>query len=176
MKLIIILFFVIFPLYQGHGFVSQKKSLRHKGIAYFIPSLINPRYSGFEIGYISHKRFKKLKYSFNSFAKAFIAEEAFTFDPKLRAGSLGIKAGVMLPTQPWFPFFIEFSFGSAKTALHKDPWFGSRDKTVQKRSLFLLEIGAMLIHKKRYIYRINYQINNREYFSKHFFLSIGVNF
>jgi hypothetical protein len=176
MKLFLYFSLTIIFIGSVKGFAPRELTLQKKSLTIYTPHIINPKYFAFEIGYVTDKRFEFINYSYNAFAKAFAAEEFYTTDTVLRAGALGAKAGVFLPTQPWFPIYLEMAFGYAKTSLHIDPWLGDRDNSVQTKSLLLAEGGVMYCHKKNFLVRVTYQVNNLKYFTKKIFFSIGFNY
>ncbi|OFZ14121.1 MAG: hypothetical protein A2X86_04525 [Bdellovibrionales bacterium GWA2_49_15] len=158
------------------GFEIPKTMLLEKEkLVFFAPNIINPKYFCFEFGFRSHKKIERFHYPYNAFAEAFVEEEAYTTSPDLRAGALGFKGGVILPTQPWINFSLQFSLGYAKTALHEDPWFGKREKSHTIHDMFLVEAGAMYRYKT-ILLRFIYQETTLKYFTRKTFISFGVNF
>lgn len=157
-----------------YAFIPKPKIFQHKRIMLYTPHIFNPKFFSFEFGYVTKKEIKG--YHYNAFAKALIAEEFYTTSSQLRAGALGAKAGVFLPTWPWIPLFVELAFGYAKTSLHKDPWLGKREDSLQTKSLLLLDGGISYLYKQKIIYRFSYQTNNNEYFTKKIFFSVGANY
>ena len=173
MRIFIALFLLMAS--TSHAFVPESEIMQGKRLTIYTPHIFNPKYFDFEFGLITKKRISS--YHYNAFAKAFIAEEFYnTNDPELRAGALGIKMGIFLPTQKWFPLFLELGFGYAKTSLHKDPWLGDRDDSVATKSLLLAEGGLVYLHKKKILFRCVYQVNNIDYFDLKTFVSIGFNY
>ena len=170
----ILLFTIIIFSTNLLAFVPKALTLQKEKIVFYIPHLINPKYFGFEFGFLTHKKISS--YHFNAFLRAFIAEESYTINNDLRAGALGAKGGVLFPTQPWIPIYIELGIGFAKTALHKDPWFGVKEKTVSSKHLLLAETGLMLRYNKKYLFRLTYQFNNVSYFERALSFGVGVNF
>lgn len=158
------------------AFVGKKFTFQKKRLLVFSPTLLNPDAYSIEFGFVTNKKIKKLDYHYNAFAKAFVGGEAHFEQKDQRSGALGAKAGVFLPTQKWYPVFLEFAFGYAKTALHKDPWFGDKDDAVSRKDMFLLEGGLVLLHRKKVLYRLTYQLNNVDYFEREIFLSVGGNY
>ncbi len=156
--------------------ISKKVMLLKNKIAFYTPHVINPKYFGFEIGYLLRKKIRSWSYPYDAYVEGYMVEESYTTDINLRAGALGAKAGVILPTQPWFPVYLQLTFGFAKTALHEDPWFGENEDTIQEKDMFLAEGGLIIRFKKRWLFRGTYQINNVDYFTKQAFFSMGLNF
>lgn len=156
------------------AFVPESMVLQHKKISFYTPHIFNPKFFGFEFGFVTKKNIKS--YHFNAFAKLLIAEEFYTTSSTLRAGALGVKAGVIMPTQPWIPIYFEFAIGFAKTALHVDPWLGDREDSLQSKDLLLAEAGVIFRYKEKMLFRINYQVNTLKYFTKKTFVSVGFNF
>ncbi len=173
-----IMFILLWIAPQAHSLVSKENTLHGKRIMFYTPHLLNPRFFGFEFGFMAEKRLNGWDFNYNAFAKALVAEELYNIDTasELRAGMLGVKAGIILPTHSWFPFFLEFAFGFAKTAYHKDPWFGKQDDSVASADMFLLEAGAIYRVGDKFLLRINYQLNNVDYVAKKLFLSVGFNY
>ena len=114
-------------------------------------------------------------YHYNAYVAAFLAEESYSTHQNLRAGALGGKGGVLLPIMPWAPIFFETSVGFAKTALHKDPWFGKKEDSVATRTQLLIQCGAVVRYGQMLFFS-HYQVNNLNYFSKKFFLGLGYHF
>ncbi len=170
-KFTLLLFLLWMPLLQSNAFTPLPKNT----IAFYLPQMINHKYVGFEFGFISQKKWEAINYPYNAFIKVFIIEESPTTND-LRAAGLGGKAGLLLPTQPWFPLYLEIAIGYAKTALHKSPWLGDRDDTVESKSLALFEGGVLIRVNKKFLFKITYQINNVDYFSQKMYFAAGVNF
>ncbi len=174
--LLILTLLNLFAASQAIAFEIPKTMLLDKEkVAFFAPNIINPKYFSFEFGFRSNKKIQRFHYPYNAVATAFVAEEAYTTDPSLRAGALGFKGGVILPTQPWVHFLLQFNLGYAKTALHEDPWFGKRDKSRSRKDQILIEAGAIYEYKT-IIFRFMYQESTVKYFTRKSFFSIGVNF
>jgi len=153
----------------------ESVSFKKDKIVFYTPQLLNKKFFAMDFGFVTKKFIPSFDYAFNAFAAFFIAEESYTTNAELRAGELGFKGGVYLPTQPWVPLFLQLSFGYAKTALHERPWFGKNDQSVRRDTMFLLEGGA-LYQYKIVIFRFIYQINNQSYLTRKTFFSIGANF
>ncbi|MBI2521323.1 MAG: hypothetical protein HYV97_12950 [Bdellovibrio sp.] len=149
--------------------------LEKEKLVFFAPNIINTKYFCFEFGFRSQKKIDSLHYLYNAFAEAFVAEESYTTSQDLRAGALGFKGGVILPTQPWIDLFLQFSLGYAKTALHEDPWLGKREESRSIRDMFLIEAGAMYRYKTLFL-RFIHQENTVKYFTRKTFIALGVNF
>jgi hypothetical protein len=173
MKFLIVIFTLI-PL-CGLGAISNDVLLNKEKIFFYTPHLVNQKYFALEFGFQSLKKINSLNYPFNAFAKAFLAEEYYLINPNWRAGALGFKGGVMLPTQPWIPLSLVITGGYAKTALHEDPWFGKRAQSQETDDMFLIEGGLNILYKD-ILLRYTYQLNTIDYFKRKSFLSIGVNF
>ena len=155
---------------------STPHFLQKKTVVVYTPHIFNPKYFSFELGFITRKKIPTWDYTFNAFAKATISEEFFSSSSDLRAGALGVKTGVLLPTQPWIPFLIEIAIGYAKTSLHQDPWLGDRDDSVLSRDLFLAEVGGIYRFSSVLFIRVVHQFNNLDYFKRKSFFSVGFNF
>lgn len=155
---------------------SEEISLRKKTIIVYTPHIFNPKNFSFELGFVTRKKIPTWDYMFNAFAKATISEEFFSTASDLRAGALGVKTGVFLPTQPWIPLLFEMAIGYAKTSLHKEPWLGDRDDSVADKELFLFEAGGIYRISNTLFIRMVYQINNLDYFKRTSFFSVGFNF
>lgn len=142
----------------------------------YTPHLLNPKFFGFEFGFVTNKKIERINYPYNAFAKITITEDFYEFDPDLRGGALGFKAGVLLPTQPWIPLSLELAIGYARTSLQKDPWLGDEEDSIRSDDLLLFEAGILYRMKEKLLFRFSYQFNNVEYFQRNFFFSIGYNF
>ena len=159
---------------QARQIHDEDMILKGKRISFYTPHLLNPKFFGFEFGFVVQKYVGD--YPYHAFAKAVVAEEFFTVDQKNRGGALGVKAGLLLPTQPWLPLFLELAFGYAKTAFQEDPWFGGSDVTLQNDDLLLAEIGLIYRFGDKFLVRANYQVNNVDYFDREVFMSVGFNY
>ncbi len=138
------------------------------------PPVVNKDYFLFEFGFLTEKEFKPWAYKYNAYVTAGLFQDWLNKD-RLRAGALGAKGGVMLPTQPWIPLLFTGTVGFAKTALHKNPFFGKDTSSVAKKDMILLEAG-FLYHVDKYFIRLVYQRSNVKYFTRHHFLVFGVNY
>ncbi len=162
--------------FEAQGAISRNLLLRHQGFAFYTPHLINPKFFSIEIGFVTQKSIKRWNYPYHAFANLLIAEESYTTNDELRAGALGAKAGILLPTQPWIPLFVSSSFGFAKTALHHEPWFGKTEQTIEDKTLLLAEFGLLYRYGKKLLFKASYQFNTVDYFKRKTFLAIGLNF
>jgi hypothetical protein len=153
----------------------SKLQLPREKFFYYTPNMMNHNFTGYEFGFFTRKKIKWAGYPYNAFASFIINHEQYKDDRNLSAGALGFKGGVLLPTQPWIPFFLQLSVGFAKTALHKDPFFGKREQSIYTSDIFFYEFGAVCRYKK-IIIKLSYRDRTVDYFYKKLFLSIGVNF
>ena len=163
-----------FPLIAASSL--QSTTLQKEKIFSTVPPIANQDYFRIEFGFSSPKTITKLDYPFNAFAKAFIAEESKTTASNLRAGALGFGVGVLLPTQPWIPLSLELGGGFAKTALHEDPWFGVREKSVATKDQLYAEGGLCFRFGEKLLLKATYQVSTVKYFTKNIFFSVGANF
>ncbi|MBT7609461.1 MAG: hypothetical protein HN576_06880 [Bacteriovoracaceae bacterium] len=177
-KLFLKLYLVSTILLSAAAYSAAPKSmtLKKKTLAIYTPHVINPKYFSFEFGFVTEKKIQTLNYNFNAFAKILIAEEFFSTASNLRAGAIGIKTGLFLPTQSWIPLLIEMAIGYAKTSLHETPWLGDRRESEEDSELLLFEAGAIYRVSHTLLLRVVYQINNLHYFKRHTFFSVGFNF
>jgi hypothetical protein len=155
---------------------SNEFALKKGYLAAFAPPYVNKNYYLLEFGFLSEKEIKSWSYKYNAYVTAALFEDWLHQKEKLRAGGLGFKAGVMLPTQPWVPLLFTFSAGFAKTVLHNQPIVGSDSQSADKKDMFLLEAGALYHFNKKYLLRFAYQISNVKYFNRHTFLMFGVTY
>lgn len=171
-RLIIIFFFFILNsnCYAG----SNEFILQNNNLFIIAPPVVNKDYYLIEFGFITEKNFMPWSYKYNAYATVNLFQDWLGKD-QLRAGALGFKGGVMLPTQPWIPLLFTGSIGFAKTALHKSPFLGKEELSVAQKDMFLLEAGA-LYHYEGYFIRVAYQRSNVKYFTRHFLLMMGVNY
>lgn len=171
-KLIFIIFLAITDINSHAGadeFIFSKPNL-----IIFAPPIINKDYFLIEFGFISEKDIISWNYKYNAYAAVTLFQDSL--DKKhLRAGALGFKGGVILPTQLWTPLFLTGALGFAKTALHKEPFFGREDSSTAQKDMIFLEIGALYKYDK-YFFVLNYQRSNVKYFTKHTNLMFGVNY
>lgn len=137
------------------------------------PPVINKDYFSLEFGFITEKKVKGSTY--NAYVTAALFQDSLNQEGKLKAGGLGFKGGVMIPTQPWVPLLFTMSFGFAKTVLHKNPFLGRDDTSSGKKDMVLLEAGALYRFNK-YFLRLSYQVSNVKYFKRHAILNFGVSY
>jgi hypothetical protein len=138
------------------------------------PPGANKDYFLLEFGFVTKKEIKSWNYKYNAYVNGAIFQDWLTTG-KARAGALGFKAGVMLPTQPWVPLLGTITIGYAKTVLHRDPFLGRDENTLQEKHMLLIEAGA-LVHIDKYFVRYAYQVSNVKYFGRHSILMLGVNY
>ncbi|MCO4793788.1 MAG: hypothetical protein KC493_08755 [Bacteriovoracaceae bacterium] len=150
--------------------------LKNKRIMFYTPHLFNPKFFGFEFGFVTDKKIEAINYPYNTFAKILISEDFYRYDSTLRAGALGLKAGILLPTQPWIPLSLELAVGYAKTSLQEDPWLGEDEERIQSKDLMLAEAGIVFTYRKKVLFRLHHQFNNVNYFVRKTFFSVGSNF
>ncbi|MBC7539553.1 MAG: hypothetical protein H7281_12085 [Bacteriovorax sp.] len=148
----------------------------HKGnLAILAPPVINKDYYLLEFGFVTEKKIKYWDYSYNAYVNAALFEDWLGKTDRLRAGGLGFKGGVILPTQPWIPLLFTVTVGYAKTVLNKNPLIGNESSNVSKKDMILLETG-ILYHYDKYFLRFAYQRSNVKYFSRHTILMLGVSY
>jgi hypothetical protein len=148
----------------------------HKGnLAILAPPLINKDYYLLEFGFVTEKKIKSWDYSYNAYVNAALFEDWLGKTDRLRAGGLGFKGGVILPTQPWIPLLFTMTIGYAKTVLNKNPLIGKESSNVFKKDMILIEAGAVYRFDK-YFLRYAYQRSNVKYFSRHSILMLGVSY
>ncbi len=158
---------------QSFSKTFRSSILKNKTFVIYTPHIFNPKFFSFEIGFLTKKSIKNLNYPFNAFAKVLIGEEFFSTTNEHRAGALGLKLGVFLPTQPWVPLLLELALGYAKTSLHQTPWLGEKDKSLSSKDLVLLEAGGIYTISHSVFLRIVHQVNNLSYFKRKTFFSVG---
>lgn len=139
------------------------------------PPVANKDYFLLEFGFITDKTIKSWDYNYNAYVTGAVFQDWLDKPDKLRAGALGFKGGVIVPTQPWIPLLGTLTFGFAKTVLHKNPFLGKDAQSVSRKDMFLLEGGA-LYHINGYFIRYAYQISNVKYFDRHSLFMLGVNY
>lgn len=155
---------------------TTKEMILPKGsLVALAPPVANKDYFLFEFGFVTEKRIKAWDYHYNAYVTAGVFQDAQDLPEKLKAGALGIKAGVMLPTQPWVPLLFTTTLGFAKTVLHKNPFLGRDTQNADKKDMFLIE-GGLLYHYDRYFLRGAYQLSNVKYFKRNIFFMIGVDY
>ncbi len=149
-------------------FIFKPGTLLNLGLPY-----INKDYYLLEFGFVTAKKYKKFNFDYNAYVTASLFEDWVDRDDNLRAGALGFKAGIMVPSQPWIPLLISASLGYAKTVLHKNPILG-RDSTASgKKDMLLMEAGLLYKYDK-YFARFAYQQGNVKYFKRHTLITLGV--
>jgi hypothetical protein len=169
----IFLLILIFGSLKSFG--ETKRFVLEKGNLFMLaPPGANKDYFLLEFGFSTKKEVKSWKYQYNAYVNAAIFQDWLTTG-KASAGALGFKAGVMLPSQPWIPLLGTLSLGYAKTVLHRDPFLGKDENSLDEKHMILIEAGALL-HIKDYFIRYAYQVSNVKYFSRHSILMIGVNY
>jgi hypothetical protein len=139
------------------------------------PPVVNKDYFLFEFGYVLEKKKVSLNYYYNAYVNIALFEDWLRKSDNLRAGGLGFKGGVFLPTQPWIPLLATLTIGYAKTVLHVSPLLGRNDKIVRQKDMILFEIGA-LYHYDKFSLRLTYQKTNVNYFERSTFLTLGMNY
>lgn len=171
------LFFLLLLVIANTGSLAATKEfvLPNGNLVLFAPPVINKDYFLIEFGFVIEKKIKAFDFGYNAYVNAALFEDWLGKKDRLRAGGLGFKGGVILPTQPWIPLLFTLSTGFAKTVLHKDPVFGRDEQSVDEKVMILLEAGAMYRYDKYFI-RLAYQRSNVSYFSRHTFLTLGVNY
>lgn len=138
------------------------------------PPVVNKDYFLLEFGFVTEKKIKKWDYNYNAYVSAALFED-WLDKGSLRAGGLGFKGGVILPTQPWIPLNLTLSLGFAKSVLHKSPFLGKDSESVAKKDMILTEAGA-LYRIDKYFLRFAYQRSTAKFFGRHTFLMVGVNY
>ena len=151
-----------FVFKQGHMFMLA-------------PPVINKDYFLFEFGFLTDKKIQTWNYNYNAYVTVALFQDWSDQKDGLKAGALGFKGGVILPTQPWIPLLFSMSLGFAKTALHEKPFLGREAKSVADTDMFLIEAGP-LYRIDNYFIRFIYQVSNVRYFNRHTILTMGVNY
>jgi hypothetical protein len=159
-----------------YAFKDRQVTLPGDFLVSYAPHIFNTKSMMAELGFLTQKEFESIGYNYNAFVKLSMMEEFYRQDPSLRAASLGVKGGVLLPTQPWLPLMLNLGIGFSKTTIHERPWFGNRDKAVLRQEMVMGEAGLLWHHRQRYFLRGTYHINNRKTFKRNFFFSLGANF
>ena len=139
------------------------------------PPIINKDYFLFEFGFLTEKKIKAWNYAYNAYVTVGLFQDWSKQQNDLKAGALGFKGGVILPTGPWFPLLFTMSLGFSKTALHENPFLGREEKTIEDKDMFLIEAGP-LYRIDKYFLRLIYQVSNVRYFNRHTILTIGVGY
>ncbi|MBC7429086.1 MAG: hypothetical protein H7336_10770 [Bacteriovorax sp.] len=143
--------------------------------AIIAPPYANKDYYLIEFGFITEKLIEKWNYNYNAYVNAVVFEDWKGRSDKYRAGALGFKGGVILPTQPWVPLLFSFNVGYAKTVLNKNPLIGNESQNIEKKVMILLEAG-LLYRIDKYFIRFSYQRSNVKYLTRHTFISLGVSY
>lgn len=143
--------------------------------AMIAPPVINKDYYLLEFGFITQKKIKAWKYQYNAYVTAALFEDWARKPDKLRAGGLGFKGGVIIPTQSWIPLLFSMSVGFAKTALHQNPILGKDEQSVARKDMFLIETGLLYRYDK-YFVRFAYQRSTVSYFSRNTIFMMGVSY
>jgi hypothetical protein len=160
---------------NANSYAGSNEFILPKGnLMIFAPPVVNKDYFLIEFGFVTEKSIKSWSYKYNAYVTAALFQD-WLDKGDLRAGALGFKGGVMLPTQPWIPLLLTGSFGFAKTALHKNPFLGKDASSVAQKDMIFLEAGA-LYHYDQYFIRFAYQRSNVKYFTRHTILMFGVNY
>ena len=142
---VILIHFVFSGSFSFAG--TNKFVLPQGNLIMLAPPVANKDYYLLELGFITEKNIKKWDYKYNAYVAAALFEDWLDKEDELRAGGLGFKGGVMLPTQPWVPVLFTVTVGFAKTVLHKNPIFGRDDQIAEKKTMFLLEAGPLYHYK-----------------------------
>lgn len=171
MKKILCLFILLTLIQTSQAKNLEGMALKTKRIVLFAPVFLNPDSFSFEIGFLTRKSISS--YQYNAYAKAFLGGDITPGESEDRSSALGAKVGVLLPTQSWTPLLLDLGFGFAKTAYQQNPWFGKNEDNLNSKDMLLAEVGLMYVHKKSLIYRVSYQENNVDYFTREVFFSIG---
>lgn len=135
--------------------------------------VINKDYFAFEFGFLSQKQIASWNYDYRAYVGGTLFQDWEHQVENQRAGGLGFRAGVLLPTQPWVPLLITTTIGFSKTALNRQPFFGSSDNNISKKDMFSFEAG-LLYQIDDYFIRAVYQVSNVKYFTRHTILFFGV--
>ena len=157
------------------SYAGSNKFVLPKGhLLIFGPPVINKEYFLIEFGFISEKSIKSWSYKYNAYVTATLCQDSQGIHPN-RAGALGFKGGVILPTQPWIPFLLTASFGFAKTALQRNPFLGKDGSSVAQKDMIFIEAGA-IYRINNYFIRFAHQRSTVKYFKRHNLLMFGVNY
>lgn len=171
-----LLFTLLFITISSVSFAGSNQFLIPKGnLLILAPPVINKDYFLLEFGFLTEKEIKPWNYKYNAYVTAALFQDSLDKEGHLKAGGLGFKGGVILPTQPWVPLYFTLTVGFAKTALHTNPFFGRDDESVSRRTMFLIESGA-LYRLDKYFLRFAYQVSNVKYFKRHAILTFGVSY
>lgn len=172
--LLLLLYFLSLEVYANSNVSIEEETFKNKKFFLYSPEMLNPKTFNLSFSYLIEKKIFK-KYKFNAFAGIFIAQEEDKFQEGLKAGALGFKGGVIIPTQKWLPIYLITNLGYAKTTLQQNPWFGTREQSTFIKDMFLLE-GGFLIKWNNILLTYKTQINNIKYFKNHNFISLGASF
>ncbi|MBY0413363.1 MAG: hypothetical protein K2Q18_04330 [Bdellovibrionales bacterium] len=145
------------------------------GLILFGPPGINKDYFLFEWGFVTEKKIKTWDYKYNAYVTVTLFQDASGRNDNYKAGALGFKGGVFLPIQPWIPLLFSLNVGYAKTALHKDPFLGRDDSSLERKDMILAEAG-LFYRIDNFILRYSYQYSNIKYFKRHLLFTVGVNY
>jgi hypothetical protein len=169
--LTILLIFICSSCFAGiNDFTLNRSNLIVLG-----PPVVNKDYYLIEFGFIIEKKIEEWHYNYNAFVSAALFEDWLDKSGGPRAGGLGFKAGVILPTNPWTPLLFSISTGFVKTVLNKNPLIGNESQNIQKKTMFLLEVGP-LYRIDKYFLRYVYQVSNVKYFKRHAIIEFGVSY
>ncbi len=141
----------------------------------FAPPYVNKDYFLIEYGFVVQKQLKEIKYDYNAYVVASLFEDWKDKDGDLKAGGLGFKVGALFPLIKSFPTSLKVGAGFAKTTLHKNPIFGKTESAVAKKDMGILEAGLVFRYHKFFVGG-TYQFSNVKYFTRHVFISFGVNY
>jgi hypothetical protein len=176
-KIIFVVFTIMALMQSSASFAGSNDYVLKSGyLAALAPPYVNKKYYLLEFGFVSEKIISSWDYKYNAYVTASLFEDWLNQTGKLRAGGLGFKGGVMLPTQPWIPLLFTLSVGFAKTVLHNQPIVGYDNQSAAKKDMFLIEGGALYHFNKKYFLRYAYQLSNVKYFKRHTFLELGVTY
>lgn len=168
--------FIIFFIKSSLAFSDTKEFLLNEGRLLIIaPPVINKNYFLSEFGYVIQKKIMKFDYSYNAYVDVALFEDWLNQKDNQKAAALGFKGGVILPTQHELPFLATITLGYAKSILHPSPIFGREDAITSKHEMVFFELGA-LYHYQNYFLKLTYQKSNVQFFKRHTFLALGVNY
>ena len=171
------LLFIIFLLgISTFSYAGSNRFVLHKGhLVIFGPPVINKEYFLIEYGFIREKSVKSWGYRYNAYVTGTLFQD-HQGQGHIRAGALGFKAGVILPTQPWVPFLLAATLGFAKTALQRNPFLGKDGSSIAQKDMIFLEAGAIYRINENYFVRFAHQRSTVKYFKRHNILMFGVNY
>ncbi|MBT3584733.1 MAG: hypothetical protein HN509_07490 [Halobacteriovoraceae bacterium] len=190
MKFILIVLLLSGPLLASESKIEFKSlSTKKDKLLIFYPPYANKDFFELEVGFKGDK--KAWNYPYHSFVSAFLFEKSIKFSDtnvstnhpefsvngakKIKAAALGVKAGLILPTNPWFPLFAVSSLGLGKTVLHQDPWAGRNDGLVSEERLYQLELGLMYQFGD-FLLRGNAYFSSTKYLSGQYHIGAGLVF